>query len=133
MGLYLAPLGPDRHFHYTVESLTKQRVSLSDILERERVGEQRCEIDAAMADNFHQPAHALFPTGTKRRHDAMISDAGGEGFIGNGKLAGVDAETGQRSRGPQAPQGAFKSLLRAECFDTHIGAATGQAFYFRHD
>lgn len=77
----------NRYFHHAVQSLAKQLVSLSDVVQRESVREQWREIDAATAYNLHQPAHALFATRTKRCHDAMIANARGECLIRNRKLA----------------------------------------------
>src|ERR1051326_7975493 len=86
-----------------------------------------------MTNHLHQSSHALLAAGTKSRHDSIISDAGYKCFIRDPKLAGIDAEARECSRGSQSPQRAFKCLLSAECLDCYVGAAAGEPFYFGHD
>jgi len=62
--------------------------------------------------------------------DAVIANAGRECFIRNLKLARINTETRQRSRGPQAAQRTLERLLSAECLDRYVGATSRQAFHF---
>src|ERR1044072_2902874 len=95
--------------------------------------EQWGEIDATVTDHLHQSSHALFAARTKRRHDAVISDAGRKCFVWNLELAGIDAKAGKCSRRPQTSQRAFEFLLRAKSLNRHIGTAAGETFYFCHN
>src|SRR5829696_7317949 len=95
--------------------------------------EQRREVDAAMTNHFHQPAHSLFAPRTKRRHDPVIAYASRERFIRNLKFAGIDTETGQGSCRSQAAQRALECLLSAQRLDCYIRATTCQTFYFSHN
>src|SRR5215213_11003170 len=73
-------LWSNRDLHYAVQPFAKQIVCFAYVLQCKSMRKQRREIDAAMTNNFHQSAHALFAARTQCRHDTMISNAGCECF-----------------------------------------------------
>src|SRR6185369_6504215 len=114
-----APAGPtsrlDCDFHYPIQSLAKQIVRVADFVERESMRQQRRQIDATMTDHLHQSAHALLTTGTQRRNDAVIANAGRECSIPNLQIAPAHTETPQGSCRTHTPHCALQRPLRAEC------------------
>jgi hypothetical protein len=49
-------------------------------------------IESAVAYEFHQPAHALFAPGAKRRDDLVITEARGERLERNRQFSRVDTQ-----------------------------------------
>ena len=95
--------------------------------------EQRQRVEPLRLHHQHETAHPFFPTGAKRRHDFVITDARCKRVIGNLKFSGVNTEATQGPARPEATQSILKRYLKAECFDCHISAATGELFYFGND
>src|ERR1700674_3377789 len=59
-------LGPDCDLDHTVSPFSEDLIGLVDLIEWEGMGEEWGQVQPPMPDQFHQPAHALFATWTKR-------------------------------------------------------------------
>jgi hypothetical protein len=96
---------------------------LVDVVEAEVVRHERRQIDAAMFDHRHQPAHPLLAARAQRRHDLLIAEAGIERLVRRDELARVDAEAGERSARANRPQRVLERLLQTQRFDRDVDAA----------
>ena len=95
--------------------------------------DQRAEVDAMVLDHRHQTAHAFLATGAQRRDDALIAQAGVNGLVGRHELAGIDAETRERTARADGLQRGLERLLASERLDRRVHAATArQPLDFRH-
>ena len=92
----------DHHLEDTLQPLSKDFVSLLNMIERHSMSNQRCQVDAMMPDHLDKTTHPFFPSRAEGCHDAMISDPGGERFIRDLELPGIYAKTGKRAAGSEA-------------------------------
>src|ERR1700676_319222 len=113
-------LGMDGNFDNAAPPFAEQLVRFSDLVEGERMRQQRPQIQSTVPYQFHQPAHSLLASRAKRRDDLVIAEARGEGLEGYRQFSGIDAQARQRATGAENAQGALKCPLRAERFDRHI-------------
>lgn len=72
------PLRLDRHLDHTLSPLAKEPVCLIDIVQRKRVSEKGYQVEPAVPDELHQPAHSLFASRTKCRDDLVITETCGK-------------------------------------------------------
>src|SRR5918912_1626725 len=82
----------DRDLEHTLPAAAEDFVALLYLVEREGVRQERRQVYAPATDDLHEPAHALLAAGAERRHDAVVAEARGEGFVREMQLARVDAE-----------------------------------------
>ena len=73
-------LRPDCNLDHSVTPLGEDLIGLVDATQWERMGQQRSQVQASMSNQLHQPPHALFPAGTERGNDFVITQAGSEGL-----------------------------------------------------
>lgn len=79
--------GLDCDLNNSLSTFTKDLVSLCNPIERERVGQKWSQIQTSMADKFHKPAHAFFPTRAQGGDDLVVAKPSGEGLQWNRKLS----------------------------------------------
>ena len=96
---------------------------LVDVVEPEAMRDQRAEVDAAVRDHRHQPAHPLLAARAERRHDPLIAQAGVDRLVGRDELAGIDAEARERAAGTDRAQRVLERLLPSQRLDRHVDAA----------
>ena len=86
-------LGLNGDFQYTIAALPEESIGFNNVRKRKSVRQQRLEVDPPMEDQVHQSTHAFFSAGTQGCDDAVISDAGGKGIVGNLQFARIHAKT----------------------------------------
>src|SRR4029453_10449959 len=72
--------GAQGHLHDAFALGTEEIERVLDVVEAEAMRDQRAEVDTVMLDHGHQPAHALLSPRAQRGHDALIAQAGVDGF-----------------------------------------------------
>ena len=63
----------DRDFDDALAAFSKELIGLCNPVKRERMGQKWSQIQTSLADQFHQSAHAFFPTGTKSGDDLVVA------------------------------------------------------------
>src|SRR4051812_18276601 len=67
--------GPDRDLDHLVALVAEELVGVLDLIQREAVGHEPAEVDAAVTDQLHQLAHPLLAARAQRREDLLVADA----------------------------------------------------------
>ena len=127
-------LWPDRHLEATVTTRAEDLIRFDDLVEIERVREQRRRIETLRLHQLDQPAHAFLPAGAKRGNDFLIAKAGCKRFKWNCSLPEYTPRLLNVPPAPNHTQRIFKRSLRAQCLNCDVHSlAFGQALDFGDD
>ena len=122
-------LGPDCNLDHAVASLSEDLICLIDLIECERVRQERGQIQPAMPDQFHQPAHALFATRAERCDNLVISEAGCKRLRRQRELSRVHTKAGERTTGSQNAECALEGGLSSQCLDGHVDPSAASEMF----
>src|SRR4029453_17987282 len=126
--MFVSPLfcpsisGTNRDLNDAIRALAKELVSLDDPVQRKRVRQQWPQIQPAVTNQLHQPAHPFLAARAERRDNSVVAQACRERLERHGQLPRKDAETRQRPACPERTQCAFECGLRTQSFDGNVDA-----------
>src|SRR6266700_3736970 len=78
--------GANRDLNDAIPSLAKELISLGDPVQRKRVRQQRPQIQPAVANQLHQPAHPFFASRAERRDNFMVAQTCSKWLERHGQL-----------------------------------------------